>query len=219
MSHPPHVRSTWSSALIPLCGYKNYSNFAENTLFGVNLPFCSSFFPTMLGGQLCYKLSLNKTSGNGKKNGLKMLLDYNEDRSIQVSSIQGKQIMPAKAIFTYNDDFENKQDISAKILISTLSSFEGFGGGLYSMTSVKRMTSKKGFLRMDPKIRNCNIELHEDCRTRKLLEKCRCIPWEMPGYEVGILNNIIQICLSTAKLRVTEYMQIPHSGKIEHWKI
>ena len=53
------------------------------------------------------------------------------------------------------------------------------------MTAVKRMTSKKDFLGMPLKDRNCEAELYEDCKTRKLLEKCNCVPWEMPGYEVN----------------------------------
>ena len=57
----------------------NKNSFA---LPGVNLPPCSSFRPTLLDGQMCYKLAVNWTSDKGKKNGLKMLLDYNEDRSI-----------------------------------------------------------------------------------------------------------------------------------------
>ena len=37
---------------------------------------------------------------------------------------------------------------------------------------------------MPLKDRNCEAELYEDCKTRKLLEECNCVPWEMPGYEV-----------------------------------
>ena len=40
----------------------------------------------MLEGQLCYKLMLNKTSEKGKGGELMLLLDYNEDRSMQQSS-------------------------------------------------------------------------------------------------------------------------------------
>ena len=53
------------------------------------------------------------------------------------------------------------------------------------MTAVKRMTSKKDFLGIPLKDRNCEAELYEDCKTRKLLEECNCVPWEMPGYEVN----------------------------------
>ena len=52
------------------------------------------------------------------------------------------------------------------------------------MTVVKRMNAKEDFLSMSMKDRNCEVELREDCRTRKLLETCQCVPWEVPGYQV-----------------------------------
>ena len=52
------------------------------------------------------------------------------------------------------------------------------------MTDVKRMTAKDDFLKMPLKERNCDIELYEDCRTRKLMDECNCVPWEISGYQV-----------------------------------
>ena len=52
------------------------------------------------------------------------------------------------------------------------------------MSDVKRMTAKKDFLKMVLKDRNCEIELYEDCRTRKLWEKCNCVPWNVSGIQV-----------------------------------
>ena len=85
MVHPPHLTSGWSSAFIPFCAYKTDLNFSGKspTLDGTTFPVCTSFLPTILEGQLCYKLTLNKTSGKGKKNELMILLDYNEDHSMQ----------------------------------------------------------------------------------------------------------------------------------------
>ena len=54
------------------------------------------------------------------------------------------------------------------------------------MTAVKRMTAKKDFLKMPLKERNCEVELYEDCRTRKLFEECKCVPWEVPGFQARI---------------------------------
>ena len=53
------------------------------------------------------------------------------------------------------------------------------------LTDVKRMTPTEDFLRMPLKDRKCEVELYEDCRTRKLLEECNCVPWEVPGYQVS----------------------------------
>ena len=51
------------------------------------------------------------------------------------------------------------------------------------MTAVTRMRSQDAFLEMPLEQRNCEVELYEDCRTRKLVEECNCVPWELPGYE------------------------------------
>ena len=52
------------------------------------------------------------------------------------------------------------------------------------MTAVKRMTATEDFLKMSLKDRNCKLELYEDCRTRKLMEECSCVLWELPGFQV-----------------------------------
>ena len=49
---------------------------------------------------------------------------------------------------------------------------------------VKRIKSKEDFLMMPFKERNCNKELYEDCWTRSLLEECKCVPWDVPGFQV-----------------------------------
>ena len=87
VSNPPHLTSGWSSAFIPFCAYKTDLNFSKVSpvLEGTDFPICSSFLPTILEGQLCYKLQLNQSSGQGKGNELMLLMDYNEDRSLPVS--------------------------------------------------------------------------------------------------------------------------------------
>ena len=178
--------SGWRSALIPFCGFTEDVACHKNSscLPGVKLPLCSSFLPTLLDGQMCYKLAPNRTSRKGKKNGLKILLDYNEDLSVQIPMEKAKNSMPIKEMFTFDDRVKSEQGRSAKIHIGTLSAYEGFGGGFYPMTALKKMTSKKDFLSMDLKDKNCVIELYDDCKARKLLQECGCVPWEMPGFEV-----------------------------------
>ena len=61
------------------------------------------------------------------------------------------------------------------------------------MTDVKRMTAKKDFLKMALGDRNCEVELYEDCRTRKLLEECNCVPWEVPGFQVQIHSRSLNV--------------------------
>ena len=59
------------------------------------------------------------------------------------------------------------------------------------MSVVKKMTAKKDFLKMALKDRKCDVESYEDCRTRKLLEECNCVPWEQPGHQVDNLKHKI----------------------------
>ena len=189
MSHPPHLTSTWSSAFIPFCAYKTDLNFSENPLSlpGLTFPLCSAFLPTILEGQLCYELKLNTTSSQGRRNQLMFVLDYNEDRSLQISSEEEKSadVRVSKGTMTFDDAVQKGQ---AKVHIGTLSPYTHFGGGTFTMTVVKRMRSTDAFQEMPLAQRNCEAELNKNCRTRKLLAGCNCVPWEMPGFQVGISN-------------------------------
>ena len=192
MSHPPHLSANhWSSAFIPFCAYKTNLNFSENSfaLPGTNFPLCSSFLPTILEGQLCYKLTVNDTSGQGKRNELMILLDYNEDRSIQTSPKEKQGTQSSNQTLNFGTAAESIQGQSAKVHINTLSPYISFGRGIYMMSVLKRMSAKDDFLEMSLKDRNCEVELYEDCRTRKLLEECDCVPWEVPGYQVKIFEQ------------------------------
>ena len=183
LNHPPHLISTWSSAFIPFCAYKTNLNFSKNPfkLPGITFPLCSSFLPTIFDGQLCYKLTVNDTSGQGKSNSLLLLLDYHKERSLQ-TLVQKEE--SSNWLMNYKKEFVKEEMESAKIHLNTLSGYTGFGEGLYHMTAVKRMKSKEDFLKMPFKDRNCNIELYEDCWTRSLLEECNCVPWDVPGFQV-----------------------------------
>ena len=189
MNHPPHLESTWSSAFIPFCAYKTDLNFSKSTLDlpGITFPLCSSFLPTILEGQLCYKSTLKEHSGKGKRNSLMLLLDYNQELSLNASSLgENSKMRPSRKLINYDNEIESQQAINAKVHINSLTPFEGFGEGLFTITDVKRMTAKDDFLKMPLKDRKCNVELYEDCRTRRLLEECNCVPWEIPEFQVKI---------------------------------
>ena len=188
ISHPVHISSTRTSAFIPFCAYKTNLNFSKNslTLPGLTFPLCSSFLPTILNGQLGYKLTVNGTSGKGRENELMLLLDYNNERSLHVKMVQtgNKKEKVSKEKLNLNTAIQSVQYDSAKIHINTLAPYINFDGGIYKMTVVKRMTAKEDFVKMPLKDRNCEVELYEDCRTRKLLEECDCVPWELQGLQV-----------------------------------
>ena len=110
-----------------------------------------------------------------------MLLDYNKELSIQPCT-GSSSIDKSANMYLHTVDTEQYE---AKIHINTLSKATYFGGGSYKMTDVKRMTAKPDFLKMPLKDRNCEVEQYEDCRTRNLIEKCKCVPWEVPGFQVS----------------------------------
>ena len=110
-----------------------------------------------------------------------LLLDYNEDRSLQVSPNNNDTGSSSNGTLNFGTAVQSVQSESAKVQINTLSPYVGFGGGSYQMSVVKRMTAKEDFLKMPLKDRNCEVELYEDCRTRMLMGACNCVPWEAPG--------------------------------------
>ena len=112
------------------------------------------------------------------------LLDSNNDLSLRVSTVSAKggTKKSSKEILNLGTSVESIQAETAKIQINTISPYAGFGGGLYKMTDVKRMTAKKEFLNMPMKDRQCKVESYEDCRTKKLLKECNCSPWEFGSH-------------------------------------
>ena len=150
------------------------------------LPLCSSFVPTILEGQRCYKLELKELSGKGKRNELMLLLDYNEELSLQTSS-KAEEVEESQfswKIMNFYTAVEGLQGVSAKVQINTLSPFVHFGGGIFSMTDVKKMTTKDDFFNLPLKERGCEVDLYDDCRTASLVKECNCVPWELPGSQV-----------------------------------
>ena len=121
-------------------------------------------------------------SGQGRKNELMLLLDYNTQLSLQPKAGSSDNVGTGNIIYLDTVDTERYE---AKIHINTLSQMMKFGGGSYKMTVVKRMTAKPDFLKMSMKDRNCMVEEFEACKTRKLVERCNCVPGEVSGYQVS----------------------------------
>ena len=188
-AQPPHLQreTNTGSSFIPFCAYKTNMAISEPEVWlpNISFPICTSFKPTILEGQLCYKIQVNATGSLGKKNGLSLLLDYQDPLSLQASSKQEWKDDNSRIRQVNFDTMAKSLDIeAAKVHINTLSPFTGFGGGSYQMSVVKRMTGTEDFLAMPLKDRNCKVEQYESCRTRRLLEECQCVPGEIPTYQV-----------------------------------
>ena len=196
ISHPPHLKPSFesSSAFIPFCAFQSNMALSDHLKYidDIVYPVCSSFQPTILEGQLCYKLQVNSTGAEGKKNQLMLLLDYNEDRSIYAPQktkwmqyIQGgiAKKINSKILTLNMDGAADIQRKEAKVHINTLSSFRGFGSGTYKISDVKKMTND--FLNMALEDRKCEVMPFEECRNQKLLEECNCDP-------LAIIRNLVR---------------------------
>ena len=71
----------------------------------------------------------------------------------------------------------------ARIHIETISSYSGFGGGIYKMTSVKELIGTEDFLQMEEN--NCTMESYRECVDRNMRKKCGCRLWEDSLVQVG----------------------------------
>jgi hypothetical protein len=129
-------------------------------VLGLSFPVCTSFQPTVLEGQLCYKLNVSRESGIGKANGILMVLDSGRLDSVQ------------------------KEDTnSVKIYLNTLDRFQGNGAGKYAMSSLKRITVTENFMGLPEHVKKCQKETFEQCHAKKYVyrvqSQCGCIPWAL----------------------------------------
>ena len=174
------------SAFIPFCAFEGKLRISESISRIPNLtfPICQSFHPTSMDGQLCYKLGVNRASkGSENREGLLLILDMNEDLFVPIDSSNNTMSKSDPIDFSMNLMTSPHQK-SAKIHIKTLSSFKAFGSGSYKMTSVKRLKGKTDFLAMSMEDKRCSNNDYEECRKRRLFEKCQCVPWELGHIQV-----------------------------------
>ena len=186
LMHPPHLLDEEQvSTFIPFCAFST-GGLPKQQLEETPFPFCDAFQPTILGGQLCYKVKVNQTSGKGPTNQLMILLDYQEDLSIQPPFDERLNIDSIKIDTINLNDFGNTKlpMNEAKIQLDTLPYDVGFGEGVYKMSVVKKMKAKSAFLGLGLKDRKCQVAPFQECQTKALLEDCKCVPLELRGIQV-----------------------------------
>ena len=96
--HPVHIKdengNLFPSALIPFCEFGNNPFSMGYLIPGFKQPVCDSFKAKIRAGQLCYEVDANLYVSNrptddkyniqsSLKSGLKLVLDFNEDRQIK----------------------------------------------------------------------------------------------------------------------------------------
>ena len=183
--HPPHLLDSSGSltpaALIPFCAYQGNMAVLGKQVEGLDFPVCSHFQPTLLEGQRCYSLNLTSVQTGkteaGKRAGLVIVIDqgvenHKEAKTERVIQHSGSPL----------DIEESHLDAtSARIHLSTLSSFSDSRSGSYALTALKKMSGTPSFLAQTDDERGCLLASLEDCQAAAFLEtvrqECGCLPW------------------------------------------
>ena len=180
--HPPHLVDTngtlTPAALIPFCGYQ-----ASMALFGqkmpdIPFPICTGFKPTVLEGQLCYSLKVNKEGierpRQGEGNGLFIVLDPSV-RSVGIApdsvKTQGEMAVSLAQA--------SQEESSVRVYMNTLDRFSGYTAGSYAMSSLKSMLVTDNFLDLPDDTKACQEDAYEECHTQRYLKQCGCVPWAL----------------------------------------
>ena len=185
--HPPSIydeQNISPSALIPFCsfGAKIMGSKAPNMTF----PVCDIFEPTVFQGRLCYQADPKKSDGQqifkGKKSGLMMMIDVNEERSFGVEpSAEVNDAFASYDLDLYLGENQHSGMNLASIFIGTLARHEALGSGDYMLTSIKEMTGTENFLAWPTHKRDCSLEKYENCQMRAFVEEtieCGCSPFQ-----------------------------------------
>ena len=127
INHPTHILSENNggvspTAFIPFCSFGGAQKLVGTELKGFDIPVCSIFEPAIRNEQLCYEADLEKfrERNNDEKLkkqleiGLVLLLDYNEERQIDLTEIESFNKSEEK-IFDYH------QGNPASVYLDTLS--------------------------------------------------------------------------------------------------
>ena len=198
--HPVHLLDSMEralpAALIPFCSYQANMSLLGNP--GDQFPFvaCGKFQPYLLEGQLCYSLHLRDFvsggSGKGIENAFLLILDSNTVPLKNHKILDGQE--ENKKERSHNNNEEHNEDNSfleteesshdshlARIYLHTMTHFTTSNNGSFALTVLKKMTGTAGFLRFPDDEKGCQVEIYEECNTRKYLERvgeeCKCVPW------------------------------------------
>ena len=195
-NHPAHLVDTnntrMPSAFIPFCAFRTTMGIESSTVLGdMMFPVCTQFQSVIRNGELCHSLEMTgQVGGSGKANGLVILVDTNQERSIQYNKSSGRTFDPNSMNL---EMVLEGSDSSPKIYIDNLSIYAGYGQGSYILRSVKKMTGTAEFLGLPDKDKRCQLEDYESCLTRQFYaggQECGCLPWTLRHN----LSQVIQCC-------------------------
>ena len=156
-----------------------------------NFPFtfCSEFRPTVLEGELCYKINIvPSTITNakpGEKNCLMMIIDPGQtSKKHQAIEEQDLNIVNLEPASTSS---------SVRVYMDILGTFSDYRPGSFAMYALKKMTGTEGFLTLPKEKKKCQVETFELCQTTNYVKEvhaqCGCVPWSLekpPNGKVGL---------------------------------
>ena len=198
VSHPVHLLDQMGnvslSTFVPFCAFQTQLGISKPFTFLPDSPYpvCKSFVPVDLHGQLCYSIRVNMTGKNRKKGGLVLVLDMNNDRSLNFGHSSRPKFEKDHTKMRFAARYREVAKNNAKIHIQLLTPFDEIGGGSYKMTSVKKVKGTEAFLDMQESERECRLGRAEGCQKGKMYEQCKCVPWELKSIQV--------ICLALQNL-------------------
>ena len=115
-NHPVHIitkeNKTSPSAFIPFCEFGKSMSRVGVKHDNFEVPVCNSFEATIFNDQLCYEIDLNRFSMKNNlyreiKAGFTFIMDYNEDRQVDVDPIEEKH-----GLFNHVSLPDNQEDAS-----------------------------------------------------------------------------------------------------------
>ena len=112
-NHPVHILDSEGdfspSAFIPFCIFGNNMISLGQKIDALDVPVCNIFEAKVLNDQVCYEMDLNllKDEGDIKyqlKNGITLVLDFNEERQFKKDPIQEETILKVSNNFYEDED-------------------------------------------------------------------------------------------------------------------
>ena len=167
-----------------------------------DLPFtvCSKFQPTVLEGQLCFSINLDKTkkAQPGFQNGLQLIID---PLIVQQKSEKEGGVDHEEHTKTLSFDSSNDEASPARFYLNTLASFSDSREGSYGMSALKKMTATDSFLGLNDNVKECQVEVIKECNARMYIEevqtRCGCVPWAL-STAVKVKPTVSSFCSPSA---------------------
>ena len=138
--HPPHLvdpsGSLQPSAFIPFCSYQTNLSMLGSTINTFSFPVCTAFEPSILHGDLCYTLDMEKVPGaklseSGKAKGIMIVLDPNQERSETGRAVLQRRMETGKQFLNLSP--KTSLQSSVQLHIHTLVRFQVYSEGSFTL--------------------------------------------------------------------------------------